>query len=294
MSNYSIKDLEVLSGIKAHTLRIWEQRYNLIAPLRSDTNIRQYNGEDLKLLLNVSLLNDNGYKISKIASMTHDQVREEVISLTEKNSKFSDQIHALTLSMIDIDEPRFEKIISKNILQLGLEKTMINIIYPFFTKIGLMWQTGSINPAQEHFISNLVRQKLIVAIDGQYNILTEKAKKFLLFLSEGELHELSLLFTHYIVKSRMQKSIYLGQSLPFQDLHKIYISHKPEYIVTSITSTPKECSVQDYVLMLGNSFPNSTILLSGYQVVGQDLKITSNTIILNKIDDLIDLIEDIK
>ncbi|TAG56664.1 MAG: MerR family transcriptional regulator [Cytophagales bacterium] len=294
MSNYSIKDLEVLSGIKAHTLRIWEQRYNLIAPLRSDTNIRQYNGEDLKLLLNVSLLNDNGYKISKIASMTHDQVIEEVISLTEKNSKFSDQIHALTLSMIDIDEPRFEKIISKNILQLGLEKTMINIIYPFFTKIGLMWQTGSINPAQEHFISNLVRQKLIVAIDGQYNILTEKAKKFLLFLSEGELHELSLLFTHYIVKSRMQKSIYLGQSLPFQDLHKIYISHKPEYIVTSITSTPKECSVQDYVLMLGNSFPNSTILLSGYQVVGQDLKITSNTIILNKIDDLIDLIEDIK
>lgn len=292
MSSYSIKDLEVLSGIKAHTLRIWEQRYNLIAPSRSDTNIRQYNGDDLKLLLNVSLLNENGYKISKIAEMSPESLREEVLKLTESNNKYSDQIHALTIAMIDIDESRFEKIVSKNILQLGLEKTMIFIIYPFLSKIGLMWQTGSINPAQEHFITNLVRQKLIVAIDGQYNVIPENAKKFLLYLPEGELHELSLLFTHYIIKSRRHKSVYFGQTLPVEDLFQIYKSHKPDYIVTVLTSIPKEYSVQDYVLHVGKKFPEATVLLSGYQVIGQDLSVMPNTIILNKIDDLIDLIDD--
>lgn len=294
MSNYSIKDLEVLSGIKAHTLRIWEQRYNLIAPSRTDTNIRQYTGEDLKLLLNVSLLNENGYKISKIANMQADDIRSHVTQITEKNTKYSDQIHALTLAMIDIDEGKFEKIMSKNILQLGLEKTMIHIIYPFFTKIGLMWQTGSINPAQEHFISNLVRQKLIVAIDGQYNIVPENAKKFLLFLSEGELHELSLLFAHYVVKSRRQKSIYLGQWLPLQDLEQIYKSHKPNYLITVITSIPKEFSIQQYVLLLGKKFPDAKILISGYQVVGQDLELMPNTVIFNKIDDLIDFVAELQ
>lgn len=293
MSSYSIKDLEVLSGIKAHTLRIWEQRYNLIAPARTDTNIRQYTGDDLKLLLNVSLLNQNGYKISKIANMSQEELTQEVISITDRNLKYPDQIQALTLAMIDIDEARFEKIMAKNILQFGLEKTMINIIYPFLSKIGLMWQTGSINPAQEHFISNLIRQKLIVAIDGQYNSPKPDAKKFLLFLSEGELHELSLLFTHYIVKSRQQKSIYLGQSLPFNDLVSTYNAHNPDYIVTVLTSVPGYNDVQKYVSKLSQTFKNSQILISGYQVQGQDLELDNNVSILNKIDDLIDIIEDI-
>jgi DNA-binding transcriptional MerR regulator len=291
MSNYSIKDLEVLSGIKAHTLRIWEQRYNLIAPSRTDTNIRQYSSDDLKLLLNISLLNENGYKISKIANMSADELREEVLAITDKNNKYSDQIHALTLAMIDIDEARFEKIMSKNILQFGLEKTMINIIYPFLTKIGLMWQTGSINPAQEHFMSNLIRQKLIVAIDGQYNAPSNNSKTFLLFLSEGELHELSLLFTHYILKSRQQKSIYLGQWLPFQDLVQIAKTHKPDYIVTVVTSIPSHNEVQKFVSKLSETFTDTEILLSGYQVVGQDLVVADNVKILNKMDDLIDIVE---
>jgi DNA-binding transcriptional MerR regulator len=293
MSTYTIKDLEVLSGIKAHTLRIWEQRYKLISPKRTDTNIRQYTGEDLKLLLNVSLLNQNGYKISKIASMNPQELSKEVMELTDRNLKYPDQIHALTLAMIDIDESRFEKIMSRNILQFGLEKTMVNIIYPFLTKIGLMWQTGTINPAQEHFMTNLIRQKLIVAIDGQYNSPKPDAKKFLLFLSEGEMHELSLLFTHYIIKSRQQKSIYLGQSLPFDDLVQTYKSHEPDYIVTVLTSVPGFTEVQKYVTKLGETFPKSTILLSGYQVQGQDLNLTNNVKILNKVDDLIELLENL-
>jgi DNA-binding transcriptional MerR regulator len=155
VSNYSIKDLEQLSGIKAHTLRIWEQRYNLLCPKRTDTNIRYYDDQDLKLILNVALLNDNGFKISKIASMEPSEMREEVMKLTERTLTHDDQIHALTISMIEMDEDRFDKILSTNILKLGFEQTMMNIIYPFMSKIGVLWQTGAINPAQEHFISNL-------------------------------------------------------------------------------------------------------------------------------------------
>lgn len=293
MSEYSIKDLEVLSGIKAHTLRIWEQRYNILAPERTDTNIRKYTAEDLKFLLNISLLNQNGYKISKIAAMSAQELNNEVLSITEKNAKYPDQIHALTIAMIDIDEARFEKIMAKNILQFGLEKTMINIIYPFLNKVGLMWQTGTISPAQEHFMSNLIRQKLIVAIDGQYNSPKTDAKTFLLFLVEGELHELSLLFTHYIVKSRQQKSIYLGQSLPFDDLKSTYKNQKPDYLVTVLTSVPGANEVQKLVYKLSNEFIRSQILLSGYQVIGQDLDLPENVQVLNNVYELIDIIENV-
>jgi len=292
MSEYSIKDLEVLSGIKAHTLRIWEQRYNIIAPERTDTNIRKYTSEDLKLLLNISLLNQNGYKISKIAGMTPEQLYQEVIILTDKNSKYPDQIHALTLAMIDIDENRFEKVMARNILQFGLEKTMINIIHPFLTKVGLMWQTGSINPAQEHFMSNLIRQKLIVAIDGQYSNPKPNAKKFLLFLAEGEMHELNLLFTHYIIKSRQQKSIYLGQSLPFEDLVETCKNNKPDYLVTILTSVPGQNEIQKFIQKLSTTFSDCKVLLSGYQVIGQDLETPSNVTILNKVGDLMEMLEE--
>ncbi|MFN0050123.1 MAG: MerR family transcriptional regulator [Cytophagales bacterium] len=292
MSDYSIKDLEVLSGIKAHTLRIWEQRYNIIAPERTDTNIRKYTSEDLKLLLNISLLNQNGYKISKIANMSPAELYQEVITITDKNAKYPDQIHALTLAMIDIDESRFEYVMGRNIVQFGLEKTMINIIHPFLTKVGLMWQTGSINPAQEHFMSNLIRQKLIVAIDKQYTSPNLKAKKFLLFLAEGELHELNLLFTHYIVKSRQQQSIYLGQSLPFSDLIETYKNHKPDYIVSVLTTVPGQNEIQRFVNKLSENFKDCTILLTGYQVIGQDIETPSNVLIMNKVSDLIDLLED--
>ncbi|MEX0883706.1 MAG: MerR family transcriptional regulator, partial [Cyclobacteriaceae bacterium] len=203
MKYYSIKDLEQLSGIKAHTLRIWEQRYKILKPKRTETNIRYYDDDDLKLILNVALLNDNGFKISKIAKLNMEDIKSEILKLTERSFKFDDQIHALIIAMVELDEERFEKIISTNILKIGFELTMINIIYPFLSKIGILWQTGSIHPGQEHFISNLVRQKLIVAIDGQ--MYTGGGKKFLLFLPEGELHEISLLFSSYLLKSNGHK-----------------------------------------------------------------------------------------
>lgn len=291
MSTYSIKDFEQLSGIKAHTLRIWEQRYNLLQPKRTDTNIRFYDDDDLKLILNVALLNDNGVKISKIASMETHELREEVMRLTERSLTHDDQIHALTICMIEMDEERFDKILSTNILKLGFEQTMLNVIYPFMSKIGLLWQTGAINPAQEHFISNLVRQKLIVAIDGQ--ITQGGGKKFLLFLPEGELHEISLLFASYLIKSKGHKVIYLGQSTTNEDLLSVYKLHQPDYLLTVITTSPSSEYVHDYMTALSERFTNAQILVTGYQVIGQDLTFPENVSQMSYIRDIKDFLEEL-
>jgi methanogenic corrinoid protein MtbC1 len=181
--------------------------------------------------------------------------------------------------------------LSTNILKLGFEQTMLNIIYPFMSKIGVLWQTGAINPAHEHFISNLVRQKLIVAIDGQ--ISQRGGKKFLLYLPEGELHEISILFASYLVKSKGHKVIYLGQSTPNDDLLAVYKLHQPEYLLTVITTSPSSEYVQEYINALSERFDQAQILVTGYQVLGQDLTFPTNVVQMSYIRDIKDLLEEL-
>ncbi|GGZ20889.1 MerR family transcriptional regulator [Echinicola pacifica] len=284
MSNYSIKDLEHLSGIKAHTIRIWEQRYNLVEPKRTSTNIRYYDDADLKLILNVALLNNNGTKISKIVKMSEEEIRDQVIALTEGTMAFEDQIHALTVAMIEIDEENFDRILTINQRSIGFDETMLQVIYPFLAKIGLLWQIGSINPAQEHFISNLIRQKLIVAIDKY--VYQGGGKKFILFLPEGELHEISLLFASYILKREGHKVIYLGQSTPKKDLLEVYNYHRPQYLITVSTTAPDLESLQEYMDDLGRIFKESKIIISGYQVMRASLEFPKNISKLDHISDI--------
>lgn len=291
MGQYSIKDLEHLSGIKAHTIRIWEQRYDMFSPMRSKSNIRSYTGEDLKSLLNIALLKNNGFKISKVASMPEEEIQEKIRELIDNPKDYIDQTQALTVAMIDVDEDRFEKVMSNSILKLGFENTMLNIVQPFLANIGILWLTGSINPAQEHFITNLIRQKLIVAIDAQFVASTETSEKYMLFLPEHELHELSLLFAHFIIRSRNNHSIYLGQSLPMDEVKKVYEYHKPEHMVVIITTQPSQHKIQAYVDELGRQFSTSTILLSGRQVIGQDLNLQDNMVIFNQPSDFISYVE---
>ena len=291
MSNYSIKDLEQLSRIKAHTLRIWEQRYNIINPKRTDTNIRTYDDKDLKLVLNIALLKDHDFKISEIAKLSLEEVSEKVLAISDRHLNYPDQIHALTIAMIDIDEERFEKIMATNILQFGFENTMINIIYPFLSRIGTLWITGSIGPAQEHFITNLIRQKLIVAIDGQIIKPNEHTKKYILFTPEGEFHEIPLLFANFILRARNNKVIYLGQSLPFSELEFICELHKPDFLFSAITSVPGQDEIQKYVNKLGKVFHDIKILLTGYQVVGQGVDLPQNAEVIMNVSQLVQLAE---
>lgn len=265
MGKYSIKELEQLSGIKAHTIRIWEKRHRLIEPSRTTTNIRFYSDDDLKKIMNVSVLNNNGMKISRIADMSADQINKKVLEISEIKNDAALSTDQLILAMVDMEEELFEKILNNFILRYGFEKTVVEIIYPFLQKIGILWQTKNITPAHEHFISNLIRQKIIVATDG-LPIPPKTAKKIVLFLPEGEMHELGLLFYHYLTRKEGFRTYYLGQNLPHGDLVKIVSIHKPELLITSITS-PTALSIDSYFNKLHEDFPDVTVLASGYQLI---------------------------
>jgi DNA-binding transcriptional MerR regulator len=290
MSSYSIKDLEHLSGIKAHTLRIWEQRYAILQPTRSDTNIRSYGDSELKLVLNIALLQDKGgFKISEIAKMSEDEIASQILELSKSQLDFPEQIQALTVAMMDLDENRFQHL-TKNIVDThGFESYMLNIIYPFMRRLGTLWLSGSVGPAQEHFISHLIRQKVISAIDSQELILKPGAKKFLLYLPEGELHEIGLLFANYVFRARKHSVVYLGQSLPYDELLLAYEIHQPDYIFSVFTSEPNPDAIQVYLNDMVKDMPNSQLVLTGYQVLQKEVNIPTEIHILSDFQSLIDL-----
>lgn len=288
---YSIRDIEKLTGVKAHTLRIWEQRYDLVVPLRTQTNIRYYDDEQLKLLLNISVLLKNGRKISKIASMTHDAINKELTRITidtqDKNFFFKIQVDELVVSMIDLDESHFEKVFSLCVLRFGFEQTMTKVINPFLAKVGVLWSIGEVNVAQEHFISNLVRQKLIVAIDELIG-KSKRETKYMLFLPEGEYHELGLLFAKYFIKSKGFQVIYLGQSLPHDDLVKLSARYNPDYILTYFTSSLQKISVYDYLMSIMQEVTCKSILICGPKAKEIESEILPEKIqFLEKVDDLL-------
>lgn len=293
MSKYSIKDLERLSGIKAHTIRIWEQRYGLIAPQRTDTNIRYYTDDDLKYILNIAVLNNNGYKISRIATMSHDEVSEAVGKVTAKNTSQENLISGLIVSAIDLNHEQFELIFQQSVIRIGFETTFAEIIHPFLERIGNLWLTGSIAPAQEHFISNLIRQKIIVAIDAQPKMPKPNAKKILLYTPENELHELGILLADYVFRKHQFDVYYLGVNVPFDNLKLVDDKHHIDCFVLSITSYPSGNNFVQYINKLDKTFPEKQIFISGYQtgknidVIPQRFKVLQNimeiTLLINSI-----------
>jgi len=269
MGQYSIKDLEKISGIKAHTIRIWEKRFDIIKPNRTTTNFRYYNDEQLKKLLNISSLINQGYKISNIARLADCEICREVEQVIAKEKAHDIQVEKLVFSMIAMDEEKFEQQLTDFITQLGFEEAMLHIVYPFYDKIGVLWQTGNITPAQEHFVSNLIRQKLITAIDGLCKNTVPGHKSFLLFLPEGELHEIGLLFSNYLLRKYGHKVIYLGQSLPLDDLAHVVRNRKPDFLITYITS-PIEGGIKEYLRAMREVCPHHPVYVSGMQSCNVD------------------------
>jgi DNA-binding transcriptional MerR regulator len=286
MANYTIKDLENFTGVKAHTIRIWEKRYNVVTPKRTPTNIRFYDDDDLKKLLNVSILNRHGVKISHIINLEDEALNEKILNLTQTNSDLQNHIESLVVAMIDLDESKFEKIFTTAVINLGFEEAVLHVLYPFFEKVGILWQIGTVNPSQEHFISNLIRQKLIVAIDGLIQQMNEKTKTFLLFLPEGEYHELGLLFSYYIIKKNGHKVVYLGNSVPYDGIIETWNVKKIDYILSSfVTSSPEE-KLQEYIDRFAADFPETNILISGLQTQINSLSLPQNVTRLNSAHEL--------
>lgn len=288
MALYTIKDLERLSGVKAHTIRIWEKRYGIITPNRTDTNIRRYDDEDLRSILNIAILRDNGYKISEIANLNNKELSEHVLSFSTNPRHYSTQINNLILAMIELDDRKFDKIITNSTVRLGFEETVLHVVYPFLEKIGILWQIGSINAAQEHFVTNLMRQKLLVALDGQMSGSHPESKRFLLFLPETEYHELGLLFFAYVVRKNGHKIIYLGQSVPMEDVLEVSKLKAPDYIITSITAPLEEINLDEFIQKLSINFKDQTIFIAGLQARNYNKTLPDNVI---KIKDVVELKE---
>ncbi len=276
MIRYSINDLEKLTGIKAHTIRMWEKRYNIISPERTQTNIRYYDNDDLKKLLNISTLNKQGHKISKIALMDEDTIREKVMDINGSNGDHEVMISNLIIAMISFREDFFEHILNSAILKLDFEQTVIRVLYPFLEKIGVLWQVGSINPAQEHFIVNLIRQKMIIAIDGQSKPPSEESKSFLLFLPEQEFHELGLLFYNYLIKKNGYKVVYLGQSVPFSDVEEVVRVRKVDYLFTYFVAALNKQELPEYIQKLSAAFPGKKIFVTGLQIRDEEIVLPKN------------------
>lgn len=267
MGAYTIRELENLSGIKAHTIRIWEKRYGLIAPQRTSTNIRTYRDTELKKLLNISILNRNGLKISKIAQLSSDEIVSRINQYTHDVTSTESQIENLTLAMIDLDEIRFEQVLARSVIKFGFEEAVIRVLYPFFIRIGLMWQTDSINTTQEHFISNLVRQKFFSAIDNLEIDQKPDSRRFIFFLPEGELHEIGLLFFCYLARKRGFKTLYLGQSLPLKDLTDMSRMYPFDFVVCAITTSLSKKGTIEYLKVISDKFSDKIIFISGSRIM---------------------------
>ncbi|MEM9917804.1 MAG: B12-binding domain-containing protein [Bacteroidota bacterium] len=226
--------------------------------------------------------------------MTKSEISTKVADISEVNLEYDTQLDALTLSMIEMDEYKFDRIINTNIQQLGFERTVLEVLHPFLDKLSILWLTGSINPVQENFISYLIRQKIIAAIDREPFAVGKSVRKFLIYLPEGEGQELSLLLLHYILKARRHQVIYLGMNISLTDLRDAYKIHKPDFIFTMISETFDRQPVKFYVDELSDTFKESQVLLSGYQVVAQDVKSSSNVTVLQSLEDTINYIDDLK
>ena len=262
MHSFTIKDLENLSGIKAHTIRIWEQRYSFLKPSRTGTNIRYYSNEELKKILNVALLNKYGFKISHIDRMNDIEMKERILSLNQLEAQQERIVNSLIQSMIDFDMDSFETALDNFIAVRGVEKTIFQIIFPFLEKIGVLWMTNHINPAQEHLVTNIIRQKIIMGIEGAASRI-KNGKSVLLFLPEGEYHELGLLFINYILKSKGVNTIYLGCSIPVNDVDYLIKHKRPDYLYTHLTAVGPRFNLERFIAAASTKFGETPMVISG-------------------------------
>ena len=250
-TTFSIKDLENLSGIKAHTIRIWEKRYNLLEPERTETNIRYYNLASLQKLLNVSFLNNNGYKISKIAKLKRESIPLLVKEISEKSDSKENSINAFKLSMLNFDQALFYNTYESLAKEKSFKDIFYNIFIPLLSEIGVLWQTDSITPAHEHFITTLIRQKILVNTELlQAKNINKTSKTFVLYLPDNEIHELGLMFINYEIIAKGYHSIFLGQSVPLNNLTDLLSFYQDITFISYFTVKPDKEDILHYLVEL--------------------------------------------
>lgn len=255
-STFSIKDLENLSGIKAHTIRIWEKRYDLLEPTRTDTNIRLYDIKNLQKLLNVKLLTDFGYKISKISKLNQEEIEKFVLKIQNEKTVNSHLLSNFKMAMLNFDQSLFAKTYNELIIGKSFSTVFCETFIPLLEEVGILWATNTITPAHEHFISHLIKHKILIEVE-KYQLQQKEVsdKTYVLYLPFNELHEIGLLFLHHEIVTKGHHSVYLGRSLPIENLIDLNSHFKKITFITYLTVEPNEDEIVDYF----NDF-NDTIL----------------------------------
>jgi DNA-binding transcriptional MerR regulator len=288
MSVFTIKDLENLSGIKAHTIRIWEQRYNFLKPHRTDTNIRYYCNQELKTILNISLLNKYGYKISHINRMTEQELTTKLVSLPDRKAQQERLVNELIAYMIDLDMDRFERVLDGFILAGGIDKAITQIVLPFLQRIGILWMADHIDPVQEHLAANIIRQKLSVGIDGA---MTHRRtdKTVVLFLPEGQHRELGLLYVCYLLKIQGVRALYLGEDMPLKDIEFVCQRKAPDYLYTHLTGSGGDFNFEKFLLQATQRF-STPLVISGQLARARLRKVPGNVQFRRSIPEVLEFV----
>jgi len=293
LATYSIRDLEKLSGIKAHTIRIWEQRYNIIEPKRTATNIRYYTDEDLQYLLNIAFLNRNGMRISKIARLTKKEILERVENIAEGSEEQSNLLQRLTMTMMELNELDFERILNQEAEKEGFEALLNKLLLPFLEKLSLLWLTGAISIVHEQFVHNLIRQRLAheVYLLGHESSLGDRPR-VLLFEPLGEQQEILLLLYHYYLRSRGCTSCYLGSQIPLKELEVAVEQFEPSCIFTTSSSNNAQLSPQDFLGPLCKRYPEIQIFCSA-QPIMHPLAAAPNLSLFEDFSEFIDFLSEL-
>lgn len=264
MASYKIKDLAALSGIKPHTIRVWEKRYGLLTPERNDAQIRSYNEEELKKLLNISVLYNANWKISKIAALSDEEIRNNAEHLSQDHHSKNAVVTLFVEALMSFDHIKFERILDRAIHKEGFEAVYRYYLLPFLKRIGVLWIVDTITPAQEHMISNIIRQKLIVAINELPHSANEEVD-YLLFTPPGEYHEIGLLYYYHALRKNGGNVVYLGVDVPMNALKKTILQLEPKNLVISMVTGKNEKNTQTYLKQIG-SLTNSNIYIGGAHV----------------------------
>lgn len=293
--NFSIKDLENLTGIKAHTIRIWEKRYNLLEPNRTDTNIRTYSITSLQKLLNISFLNNNGYKISKIAQLKEEEIPIKVREIASRSKVEDHAINAFKMAMINFDQVLFYNTYNNLIENKSFSDIFYTVFRPLLNEIGILWQTNTITPAHEHFLSVHIKQKILLNIERLQSLEPKPdSKTYILFLPENEIHDIGLLFINYQLRSKGYHTIFLGESVPVESLTSVLEFFKDIIFISYFTVNPEVEKIPDYIdnfrdLLLKDT-GNQLLLLGPKLLSVDDLKLPENITTFHNIEDLIDIL----
>jgi MerR family transcriptional regulator, light-induced transcriptional regulator len=266
MNRFSIKDIENLTGVRAHTIRIWEQRYGILQPKRTPTNIRYYDAEDLKIALRIALLNDFGYKISRINKMSEAEMNALIQKINDKDFQLQVLTNQLLEATLNMDIDLFEQLLNKYIRKNGIERTTEELIFLFLEKIGVMWITDRLFPAQEHLVSNVIYRKLSLAIDNLPVKSPDAHPTVLLFLPEGEGHDLGLLYVYFLLLKYGKNPLYLGPNSPLTEVQQVVTVKKPAFFYLHLTSVTEEFDGNRYLQRLSSLFPDVTVLISGNMI----------------------------